>query len=91
MTAINDALMEIVRYAIWTTPVGIASLVIGNIVKFSGATEVGTMISVYTGTVLGGLLIHVGLILPAIFWIMTRQNPFAFYKLGYQLHFIYFE
>jgi len=80
LTAVNDALMEIVRYAIWTTPIGIASLVIGNIVKFSGATEVGTMISVYTATVLGGLVIHVGLILPAIFWIMTRQNPFVFYK-----------
>ena len=72
--------MCIIRYAIWTTPIGIGSLICGNIIKFSGATEVGTMIAVYTATVLSGLLIHVFLILPLIFWITTKENPFRFYR-----------
>lgn len=74
--AINETFMCIIRYALWTTPLGIGSLICGNIIKFAGASEVGVMIAIYTGTVLCGLLIHVLFVLPLIFWVMTKDNPF---------------
>jgi len=41
---------------------------------------VARQLGMYMVTVMVGLVIHGGLILPLIFFAMTRKNPFTFYS-----------
>lgn len=63
-----------VRYA----PVGILFLIAGKIVEMDDLTQMGGQLGMYTITVIIGLLIHAVLILPTLYFVITRQNPFIF-------------
>lgn len=41
-------------------------------------TEMGGQLGMYTVTVIIGLLIHGCIILPTLFFVITRKNPFIF-------------
>jgi solute carrier family 1 (high affinity glutamate transporter) protein 3 len=41
-------------------------------------TEMGGQLAMYTITVIIGLSIHAFLILPMLYFVITRQNPFIF-------------
>lgn len=62
------------------SPVGIASLIAGKIAAIGDLEVVARQLSMYMVTVIVGLLIHGGLILPAIFFAITRKSPFKFYS-----------
>lgn len=62
------------RYA----PVGILFLIAGKIVEMDDLTQMGGQLGMYTITVIIGLLIHGVLILPTLYFVITRQNPFIF-------------
>lgn len=62
------------RYA----PVGILFLIAGKIVEMDDLTQMGGQLGMYTITVIIGLLIHAVLILPTLYFAITRQNPFIF-------------
>lgn len=79
---LNEALMKIVHLVVWFAPIGIASLLMERMGK-AGADfwpEVQRL-GWYMATVLGGLAIHVLVVLPAIYWFVKRRNPFR-YMLG---------
>uniref|UniRef100_A0A8C4F922 Amino acid transporter n=1 Tax=Dicentrarchus labrax TaxID=13489 RepID=A0A8C4F922_DICLA len=63
-----------VRYA----PIGILFLIAGKIVEMDDLTQMGGQLGMYTITVIIGLLIHAVLILPTLYFAITRQNPFVF-------------
>lgn len=62
------------------SPVGIASLIAGKIAAIGDLEVVARQLGMYMVTVMVGLVIHGGLILPAIFFITTRKSPFTFYS-----------
>lgn len=62
------------RYA----PIGILFLIAGKIVEMDDLTQMGGQLGMYTITVIIGLLIHAVLILPTLYFVITRQNPFIF-------------
>lgn len=62
------------RYA----PVGILFLIAGKIVEMDDLTQMGGQLGMYTITVIIGLLIHGVIILPTLYFAITRQNPFIF-------------
>jgi len=76
----NKLLMKAVRMIIWTTPIGIGSLICGSIVKYAGASTISKMIGVYVLTILSGLAIHAFVILPVAYYFFTRNNPFRLYS-----------
>ncbi|XP_019747833.1 excitatory amino acid transporter 1-like [Hippocampus comes] len=63
-----------VRYA----PIGILFLIAGKIVEMDDLTQMGGQLGMYTITVIIGLMIHAILILPTLYFVITRQNPFIF-------------
>uniref|UniRef100_A0A3B5QF89 Amino acid transporter n=1 Tax=Xiphophorus maculatus TaxID=8083 RepID=A0A3B5QF89_XIPMA len=69
-----DAFLDLIRYA----PVGILFLIAGKIVEMDDLTQMGGQLGMYTITVIIGLLIHGVLILPTLYFVITRQNPFIF-------------
>lgn len=62
------------------SPFGIASLIAGKIAAIGDLEVVARQLGMYMVTVIVGLVIHGGLILPAIFFATTRKSPFTFYS-----------
>lgn len=62
------------RYA----PLGIMFLIAGKIVEMDDISEMGGQLGMYTITVIIGLLIHAVIVLPLLYFLVTRKNPFVF-------------
>uniref|UniRef100_UPI0037E779A6 solute carrier family 1 member 3a isoform X3 n=1 Tax=Semicossyphus pulcher TaxID=241346 RepID=UPI0037E779A6 len=69
-----DAFLDLIRYA----PIGILFLIAGKIVEMDDITSMGGQLGMYTVTVISGLLIHAIFVLPTLYFVITRKNPFAF-------------
>ncbi|MGH0154222.1 UNVERIFIED_CONTAM: hypothetical protein FKN15_061157 [Acipenser sinensis] len=69
-----DAFLDLIRYA----PIGILFLIAGKIVEMEDISTVGGQLGMYTVTVIIGLLIHGMFVLPTLYFVVTRKNPFVF-------------
>uniref|UniRef100_A0A8C4TGM8 Amino acid transporter n=1 Tax=Erpetoichthys calabaricus TaxID=27687 RepID=A0A8C4TGM8_ERPCA len=76
---LNEIVMRMVTMIMWYSPVGIASLICGKIAAIKDLEMVAHQLGMYMVTVVVGLLIHGGFILPFIYFAVTRKNPFNFY------------
>uniref|UniRef100_A0A3P9J797 Amino acid transporter n=1 Tax=Oryzias latipes TaxID=8090 RepID=A0A3P9J797_ORYLA len=75
---LNEAIMRLVAIIIWYAPVGIMFLIAGKIVEMKDLAEVGGQLGMYTVSVIVGLLIHGLFVLPLLFFLVTRKNPYSF-------------
>ncbi|XP_062251785.1 excitatory amino acid transporter 4 [Platichthys flesus] len=75
---LNEAIMRLVSIIIWYAPVGILFLIAGKIVEMKDLAEVGGQLGMYTVTVIVGLLIHGLFVLPMLYFMVTRKNPYSF-------------
>ncbi|KAM9446644.1 solute carrier family 1 member 3a isoform 1-T2 [Clarias gariepinus] len=75
---LNDAIMRLVAIIMWYAPVGILFLIGGKILEMEDLSAMGGALGLYTITVIVGLLIHAILVLPTIYFLVTRKNPFVF-------------
>ena len=72
--------MKIVVLVMWYSPFGIMSLIIGKIMSIEDLASTAAQLGLYMVTVVLGLLIHAVVTLPGIFFIITKMNPFNFFK-----------
>ncbi|KAK3520129.1 hypothetical protein QTP70_014637, partial [Hemibagrus guttatus] len=77
---LNEIIMKMVSMIMWYSPVGIASLICGKIAAIGDLEAMAQQLGMYMVTVIVGLIIHGGIILPIIFFSVTRKNPFTFYS-----------
>ncbi|XP_039985654.1 excitatory amino acid transporter 4 isoform X2 [Xiphias gladius] len=75
---LNEAIMRLVAIIIWYAPVGIMFLIAGKIVEMKDLAEVGGQLGMYTVSVIVGLLIHGLFVLPLLYFLVTRRNPYSF-------------
>ncbi|XP_031162913.1 excitatory amino acid transporter 4 isoform X2 [Sander lucioperca] len=75
---LNEAIMRLVSIIIWYAPVGILFLIAGKIVEMKNLAEVGGQLGMYTVSVIVGLLIHGLIVLPLLYFLVTRRNPYSF-------------
>ncbi|XP_046792511.1 excitatory amino acid transporter 3 [Gallus gallus] len=75
--ALNEATMRIVQIIMWYMPIGIVFLIAGKIIEVED-WEIFRKLGLYMATVLSGLAIHSTIILPLIYLIIVRKNPFRF-------------
>ncbi|KAJ7390285.1 Excitatory amino acid transporter 2 [Desmophyllum pertusum] len=79
-TALNEAIMMMVGFMMWFSPIGVCSLVAARI---SGMDDIlGSMgkVGLFMVTDLCGLLIHSLIVLPLVYFVVTRKNPYVFMK-----------
>ncbi|CAL8241715.1 unnamed protein product [Merluccius merluccius] len=74
--ALNEATMRLVQIIMCYMPVGILFLIAAKIIEVEDWAIFGKM-GLYMATVLTGLAIHSILILPLIYFIFVRKNPFT--------------
>ncbi len=72
-----DAIMRLVQWIIWLTPIGVFFLVAWTVGRIGFANLVGPL-GKYIGVVLLGLAIHGLIVLPAVLFLFTRHNPLRF-------------
>uniref|UniRef100_A0A1A7X546 Amino acid transporter n=1 Tax=Iconisemion striatum TaxID=60296 RepID=A0A1A7X546_9TELE len=75
---LNEAIMRLVAIIMWYAPIGILFLIAGKIVEMDDITSMGGQLGMYTVTVICGLLIHAIVVLPTLYFVITRKNPFVF-------------
>ncbi|OCU00526.1 excitatory amino acid transporter 1 [Xenopus laevis] len=75
---LNEAIMRLVSIIIWYAPIGIMFLISGKILEMDDLLVMGGQLGMYTITVIIGLLIHALVVLPLLFFIVTRRNPWPF-------------
>ncbi|XP_063770043.1 excitatory amino acid transporter 3 [Pseudophryne corroboree] len=75
--ALNDATMQIVQIIMWYMPIGIMFLIAGKIIEVND-WEIFRKLGLYMATVISGLAIHSIIILPLIYLVIVRKNPFRF-------------
>lgn len=74
----TDIIIRILRVLIWATPVGVASLTAKTIISTTDVEETFKKLGMYFMTVIVGLVIWGFIIVPLIFFIARRSNPFRF-------------
>ncbi|XP_018415204.1 PREDICTED: excitatory amino acid transporter 1-like [Nanorana parkeri] len=75
---LNEAIMRLVAIIIWYAPIGIMFLISGKILEMDDLLVMGGQLGMYTITVVIGLLIHALIVLPLLFFVVTRRNPWPF-------------
>ncbi|XP_055705854.1 excitatory amino acid transporter 3-like [Phlebotomus papatasi] len=72
---LNILMMKITRWVIWFSPVGVLFLICAKFIE-SDNLDVFLRLGIYFGTVLGGILFHGFVVLPLIYYCLTRKNPY---------------
>lgn len=76
--SLNEAIMRLVAVIMWYAPLGILFLIAGKIVEMEDMGVIGGQLAMYTITVIIGLLIHAVIVLPLLYFLVTRKNPWVF-------------
>lgn len=74
----NEATMVLVSWIMWYAPLGIMFLVAGKIVEMEDVGTLFASLGKYIACCIIGHAIHGLLVLPAIYFIITRKNPYTF-------------
>lgn len=69
-----------VCWVLWVSPLGIASLISMSIVKACDLFQTLVGLGLWVLTVLIGLAIFAGVVLPVLLWVLTRSSPLKFVK-----------
>lgn len=77
-SSFNDATMVLVSWIMWYAPVGILFLVAGKIMEMQDVRVLFTILGKYILCCLLGHAIHGLLVLPLIYFLFTRKNPYRF-------------
>ncbi|XP_068598005.1 excitatory amino acid transporter 2a [Brachionichthys hirsutus] len=76
---LNEIVMKLVGAIMWYSPLGIACLICGKIISIADLEVVARQLGMYMVTVIVGLIIHGGIFLPLIYFLIVKKNPFKFF------------
>ncbi|XP_037346311.2 excitatory amino acid transporter 2 [Pungitius pungitius] len=76
---LNEIVMRLVGAIMWYSPFGIACLICGKIISIADLEVVARQLGMYMVTVIVGLIIHGGIFLPLIYFVIVKKNPFTFF------------
>ncbi|KAG7483198.1 excitatory amino acid transporter 2-like [Solea senegalensis] len=76
---LNEIVMNLVYAIMWYSPVGIACLICGKIISIADLEVVAKQLGMYMVTVIVGLIIHGGIFLPLIYFVIVKKNPYKFF------------
>ncbi|XP_025095708.1 excitatory amino acid transporter 1-like [Pomacea canaliculata] len=73
-----EVTMKLFQVFLWYSPIGVAFLIAGKIVEMEDFSVLLGQVGFYFITVLVGLFIHGSLVLPGIYFLAVRKNPYKF-------------
>jgi Na+/H+-dicarboxylate symporter len=78
LEAVNEASLWMIGAVMRLAPLGVACLM-ASVVGPLGPGVLASL-AVYSAVVLGGLLLHAGLVYPLLLWLLTRRGPRWFFR-----------
>ncbi|KAH9419044.1 excitatory amino acid transporter 3-like [Dermatophagoides pteronyssinus] len=75
---LSEMTLQITNQVIKATPIGVAFLILPRIIAVDDAGQLFRSVGFFTFTVILGILIHGLLILPGIYYLIVRKNPYRF-------------
>jgi Na+/H+-dicarboxylate symporter len=70
--------MKIITVLIYLAPIGVFFLIMPNLMRLD-ISEIGVNLGILIGGTLSGMVLHLFIIIPIIFFSVTRQNPYTFW------------
>ncbi|XP_069104481.1 excitatory amino acid transporter-like [Argopecten irradians] len=77
-SSLSDIVMIILRWMLWSTPLGVLSLIAVSTATVNDLGENGRALGKLIGLVILGVGIHQLIIMPVIFFVTTRRNPYRY-------------
>ncbi|XP_062615329.1 excitatory amino acid transporter 2-like [Saccostrea cucullata] len=77
---ISIIVIKLLKWIIWMTPVGVASLIATAILKAHDIENVFSSMGMFVLAHVVGLLFHQLVLIPVIYFIATRKNPLYFFS-----------
>ncbi|XP_038055926.1 proton/sodium-glutamate symport protein-like [Patiria miniata] len=74
----NTVVMKLVQVLMWYAPFGIFFLIVGSMAEVDDWGTILSQLGLYIATILAGLAIHGLIVLPGLYIIITRKNPFKY-------------
>lgn len=76
--SLSESMMVITNWVIWISPIGITFLITAKILEIEDFEQMMGQLGLYFVTVMIGLILHGFIILPLIFFAITRTNPISY-------------
>lgn len=73
----NDVFMVMIHQVIRITPIGVFSLILGEVSQLSDTMCMMRAIGLFMGTAITAFLFHILVVYPTLFWATTRKNAFT--------------
>lgn len=77
---LNEIVMRIVGVIMWYSPFGIMCLIAEKIISLPDLAKTAEQLGMYMLTVITGLVIHTFCTLFLLYFVITRKNPFVFFR-----------
>lgn len=74
----SHVIMKVTKWVIWLSPIGIIFLISSKLLEMDSLSEMFESLGLYFLCVAGGIIFHGFVILPLIYFLLTRKNPYAF-------------
>lgn len=75
---LSTTMMRVTGWVIWLSPIGVFFLILSKLMEMDNILGVFAKLGLYFLTVAGGIMFHGFVILPSIFFLITRKNPMKF-------------
>lgn len=75
---IEELITTLIRVLIYLAPIGVFFLILSNLMKLD-ISSIGRNLGILIGGTLAGMVLHLGILLPIIFFAITRKNPYAYW------------
>ncbi|OWF47183.1 excitatory amino acid transporter-like [Mizuhopecten yessoensis] len=76
--SLADIFLTILRWLLWFTPLGILSLIAASVASITQLEEMFRALGMFVGVVTLGIAVHQLILMPLIFFVSTRRNPYRF-------------
>ena len=85
LDALNEAIMQLVKYIITCAPIGVAALMAGLVVDFDGSGEVFAALGAYAANVIVALIFLLVVFYPTLVRLFAGIRPLSFIRKVYPL------
>lgn len=75
---LSQTMMRVTGWVIWLSPIGVFFLILSKLMEMDNILEVFAKLGLYFLTVAGGIIFHGFVVLPIIFFVVTKKNPVKF-------------
>ncbi|XP_058442769.1 excitatory amino acid transporter 3-like [Malaya genurostris] len=75
---LSCVVMKVTGWIIWLSPIGVLSLIMAKFLEMDDLADVFSKLGLYFAVVICGIMFHGIVVLPIIYFLLTRKNPYKF-------------